>query len=218
MMGLMDEAPNELEVELLREMMRSLKSGVCLKILVWKPYFETDAERVRVNFLMQGDQGSTVKELFAALESANLEFVSLLDFWCAHPNQAKNHLTLSDWSTQDWQQAQVHLHPQLKTRTAQEKLIDCINSRRPFEISQLISLPAFTSIVVDSHMAACLLPLWEGSQPFRALVERWQTMQPVNVITLEPVSVPTAFNEVKQFLSSSEIYLYVLLELPQSRS
>ncbi|MBW4487521.1 MAG: methyltransferase domain-containing protein [Trichocoleus desertorum ATA4-8-CV12] len=260
MMGLMDEAPNELEVELLREIMRSLKSDVYLKMLVWKPYFDTDAERVRVNFLMKGDKGSTVKELFAALEAANLEFVSmvnwrhwelmdlfqdpanlpaflamslpevpleerlylfellhpvhrLLDFWCAHPNQAEDYLPVSEWSTQDWQQAQVHLHPQLKTQSAKEKLIDCVNSHRPFEISQLISLPALTSITVDNQMAAaCLLPLWEGPQPFMSLVERWQTVQPVNALTLEPVSAQTAFEETKQLLSSLEVYLYVLLE------
>ncbi|MEP0870527.1 methyltransferase domain-containing protein [Trichocoleus desertorum AS-A10] len=261
MMGLMDEAPGELEVELLREMMRSLKSDVYLKMLVWKPYFETDAERVRVNFLMQGDKGSTVKELFAALEAANLEFVSmvnwrhwelmdlfqdpenlpaflamslpdasleeqlhlfellnpvhrLLDFWCAHPNQEQDYVPVNEWSPTDWQQAQVHLHPQLKTPLAKEKLVACANSCRPFEISQLISLPALTPITIDNHMATCLLPLWEGPKPFMSLVERWQTVRPVSAITLEPVSTKTAFEEVKQLLISLEIYLYVLLELP----
>lgn len=262
MMGLMDEAPNELEVELLREIMRSLKHDTYLRRIVWQPDFETDAEKVRVNFLMKGDKGSTVRELFAALEAANLEFVSmvnwrhwelmdlfqdpenlpaflamslpevsleerlhlfellqpvhrLLDFWCAHPNQAQNYMPVSEWSTQDWQQAQVHLHPQLKTQLAKEKLIDCVNSHRPFEISQLISLPALTPITIDSHIAACLLPLWEEPQSLTSLVERWRTVQPVDAITLEPVSVQTAFNEVKQLLSGLEIYLYVLLELPQ---
>jgi len=265
MMGLMDEAPGELEVELLREIMRSLKSDVYLKMLVWKPYFESDAGRVRVNFLMQGDKGSTVKELFAALEAANLEFVSmvnwrhwelmdlfqdpenlpaflamslpevpleerlhlfellhpvhrLLDFWCGHPNQAQDYMPVSEWSPQDWQQVQVHLHPQLKTLSAKEKLIDCVNSRRSFEISQLISLPALTPITIDSRMAACLLPLWEGPQSFTSLVKRWQAVQPVNAITLEPVNVETAFEETKQLLSSLEIYLYILLEMPQPRN
>ncbi|MBD2121377.1 class I SAM-dependent methyltransferase [Trichocoleus sp. FACHB-262] len=261
MMGLMDEAPGELEVGLLREMMRSLKHNTYLRTIAWKPDFETNAEQVRVNFLMQGDKGFTVKELFAALEAADLEFVSmvnwrhwelmdlfqdpknlpaflamslpevpleerlhlfellhpvhrLLDFWCAHPSQGQDYAPISEWSLQDWQQAQVYLHPQLKTVLVQEKLIDCVNSRRPFEISQLISLPALTPITIDSHIAACLLPLWEGPQPFMALVQRWQTVQPVNAITLEPVGVRTAFEEVKQFLGSLEIYLYILLELP----
>jgi len=265
MMGLMDEAPNELEVKLLREVMRSLKQDTYLRMIAWKPDFETDDQGVRVNFLMQGDKGFTVKELFAALEAANLEFVSminwrywelmdlfqdpenlpaflamslpevpleerlhlfellhpvhrLLDFWCAHPNQTQDYVPVSEWSTEDWQEAQVRLHPQLTTPQAREKLIDCINSRRPFEISQLISLPARTPITVDSHIAACLLPLWEGPQSFMSLVERWQIVQPINAITLEPVNVQTAFEEIQKLLSSLEVYLYVLLELPQSQT
>jgi len=242
--------------------MRSLKQNTHLKKFVWMSELATEKndEVVRVNFLLQGDKGFTVKELFAALQAADLEFVSmvnwrhwelmelfqdpenlppflamslpdvsveerlhlfellhpvhrLLDFWCAHPNQAQDYVPISEWTDQDWRQAQVQLHPQLKTPEGKEKLVDCIKFRRPFEISQLIPLPTLNPIIVDSHMAACLLPLWEGPQPFMALVERWQSLQPLNAITLEPVSAQTAFEELKQLLSSLEVYLYVLLEL-----
>ncbi len=261
MMGLMDEAPNELEVELLREFMRSLKQDTFLRKTTWKPDFETDNEGVLVNFLMQGDKGSTVKDLFAALEAAGLEFVSmvnwghwelmnlfqdpdnlpaflalslpdasleerlhlfellhpvhrLLDFWCAHPKQVQDYIIVSEWSTEDWQQAQVYLHPQLKTPQSREKLIDCIKFHQPFEISQLIPLPTpLTPVVIDSHLAACLLPLWEQSQPVASLVKRWQTLHPIDPITLKPVSGEAAFEEIKQLLRCLESHLYVLLEM-----
>lgn len=262
MMGLMDETPGELEIELVREFMRSLKQNTRMKMFAWMPELETEKnnEVVRVNFLMRGDKGFTIKELFAALEAANLEFVSmvnwrhwelmelfqdpenlppflamslpdvsveerlhlfellhpvhrLLDFWCAHPNQVQDYVPISEWTDQDWQQAQVSLHPQLQSPQGKERLVGCVNSRRPFEISQLIPLPTLNPITIDSHMAACLLPLWEGPQPFMALVERWQALQPLNALTLEPVSAQTAFEEIKQLLSSLEVYLYVLLEL-----
>nr|WP_290226465.1 class I SAM-dependent methyltransferase [Trichocoleus desertorum] len=260
MMGLMDGPPEELEIEIVREIMRSLKPDVYLKLMAWKPDFETDVERVRANLLLQGDKGYTVKELFAALQAADLEFVSmvrwrqweimdlfqdpddlpsflamslpeisveerlhlfellqpvnrLLDFWCAHPTEATNLSPVSDWDVAEWQRAQVQLHPQLKTLPVKEMLIDCITARQPFEISRFIPEPAKTPVIVDSHIAACLLPLWEGSQSFMSLVDRWQVVKPVNPITLEPISEQTALEEVKQLLSDLEIYLYTLVEV-----
>lgn len=262
MMGLMDGPPEELEIEIVRDIMRSLKPDVYLKLMAWKPDFETDVERVRANLLLQGDKGYTVKELFAALKAANLEFVSmvkwrqwelmdlfqdpndlpsflamslpdisveeqlhlfellqptnrLLDFWCAHPTASANFSSAAEWDVAEWQRAQVQLHPQLKTPTVKEKLTECITERQPFNISQFIPEPARTSIIVDSHIATCLLPLWEGSQSFTSLVKRWQVVKPVDPITLEPVSEETALEEVKQFLSNLEVYLYVLVEITQ---
>jgi len=80
MMGLMDGSVEELEVELLREMMRSLDDQTYLKVLLWKPVFETDEEAVRANLLLQGDKGFTVPEMFALLEATNLEFFSMVQW------------------------------------------------------------------------------------------------------------------------------------------
>jgi 2-polyprenyl-3-methyl-5-hydroxy-6-metoxy-1,4-benzoquinol methylase len=259
MMGLMEGPPEELEIEIVREIMRSLKPDVYLKLMAWKPDFETDVERVRANLLLQGDKGYTVKELFAALKAANLEFFSmvkwrqweimdlfqdpndlpsflamslpdisveerlhlfellqplnrLLDFWCTHPTESTNFSSASEWSLAEWQHSQVQLHPQLKIPVVKEKLIERITERQSFDISQFIPEPAKTPVMVDSQIATCLLPLWEGSQPFMSLVKRWQAVKPVDPITLEPVSEQTAMEEVKQFLSNLEIYLYVLVE------
>jgi 2-polyprenyl-3-methyl-5-hydroxy-6-metoxy-1,4-benzoquinol methylase len=259
MMGLMEGPPEELEIEIVREIMRSLKPDVYLKLMAWKPDFETDVERVRANLLLQGDKGYTVKELFAALKAANLEFFSmvkwrqweimdlfqdpndlpsflamslpdisveerlhlfellqplnrLLDFWCTHPTESTNFSSASEWSLAEWQHSQVQLHPQLKIPVVKEKLMERITERQSFDISQFIPEPAKTPVMVDSQIATCLLPLWEGSQPFMSLVKRWQAFKPVDPITLEPVSEQTAMEEVKQFLSNLEIYLYVLVE------
>jgi 2-polyprenyl-3-methyl-5-hydroxy-6-metoxy-1,4-benzoquinol methylase len=259
MMGLMEGPPEELEIEIVREIMRSLKPDVYLKLMAWKPDFETDVERVRANLLLQGDKGYTVKELFAALKAANLEFFSmvkwrqweimdlfqdpndlpsflamslpdisveerlhlfellqplnrLLDFWCTHPTESTNFSSASEWSLAEWQHSQVQLHPQLKIPVVKEKLMERITERQSFDISQFIPEPAKTPVMVDSQIATCLLPLWEGSQPFMSLVKRWQAVKPVDPISLEPVSEQTAMEEVKQFLSNLEIYLYVLVE------
>jgi len=40
-------------------------------------------------------------------------------------------------------------------------------------------------VFVDNTTAACLLPLWEESQPMGSLVERWQKLRPVHPVTLE---------------------------------
>jgi 2-polyprenyl-3-methyl-5-hydroxy-6-metoxy-1,4-benzoquinol methylase len=262
MMGLMDGPPEELEIEIVRDIMRSLKPDVYLKLMAWRPDFETDVERVRANLLLQGDKGFTVKELFAVLKAADLEFVSmvkwrqweiidlfqnpddlpaflamslpeisveerlhlfellqptnrLLDFWCAHPTTSTNLKAASDWSPTEWQQAHVQLHPQLKTPVVKEKLIEHITERQPFIISQFIPEPAKTPVIVDSQIATCLLPFWEGTQSFMSLVERWQAVRPVDPVTLESVSSEAALEEVKQFLSNLEIYLYVLIEVVQ---
>lgn len=80
MMGLMDSSVEELEVELLREFMRSLNDQIYLKVLLWKPVFEIDEEAVRANLLLQGDKGFTVREMFALLDAANLEFFTMVQW------------------------------------------------------------------------------------------------------------------------------------------
>jgi len=208
-MGLMDENPEELEIDLVRETMKSLKDQVVLKTITWKPEFETDEQAVLMNHLFQGDKGYTIQDMFSALSAAELEFVSmvnwrqwdvmalfkepenlpvflamslpettveeqlhlfellnpvhrLLDFWCGHPNQGQSFVPVTDWTLSDWQEAQVHLLPQLRTPELKEELVRCITQLKPFEISQHLLIPE-TPVFVDSTVAACLLPLWEES-------------------------------------------------------
>ena len=136
----------------------------------------------------------------------------LIDFWCAHPNQAQSFVPVLEWTLADWRTALVYLHPQLKTADAREDLINCITSYKLFEISSYVPLPTRVPIAVESMLAACLLPLWERPQPVNSLVELWLKLRPLHPATLEPVNPETAFEEVKELLSMLEAFLYVLLE------
>ncbi|MEG3857899.1 methyltransferase domain-containing protein [Microcoleus sp. herbarium12] len=258
-MGLMDGNPGELEIDLTRETMKALKDEVILKRVAWGPDLEQQEERVLMNYLLQGDKGYTIPEVFAALRATDLELVSmvawrhwellelfkdtdnlpaflamslpeisveerlhlfellhpvhrLIDFWCGHSNQAHSFLPVSEWDVADWQQAQVHLHPQLRTPQAKEDLLDCIANQKPFTISRYVPLPTTVPLAIESMKAACLLPLWEGSASALSLAERWLKLRPVQPATLEAVSPDTAFEEVTELLSRLEAFLYVFLE------
>lgn len=80
MMGLMDDNPEDLEVELVIEVMKALKDGVNLKQKVWKKEMETPEkkEKILMNHMIQGDRGFTIPDIFSMLEATNLEFVSMV--------------------------------------------------------------------------------------------------------------------------------------------
>lgn len=80
LMGLMDENPEEMEIELVRDIMNSLKDQVELKAVTWRPELETDTERILMNYLFQGDKGFTIPEMFSALKIAELEFISMVNW------------------------------------------------------------------------------------------------------------------------------------------
>ncbi|MBD1838939.1 methyltransferase domain-containing protein [Coleofasciculus sp. FACHB-64] len=135
----------------------------------------------------------------------------LLDLWCGHLNQAKPVVPISEWTTADWQEARVHLHPQLKTPKFKEDLVACISELRMFEISR--HLPIHEGFVnIDSSSAVCLLPLLNESQSMMSLVERWKQVRPVHPVTLEPTDEGEAFEIVKHLLTRLESLGYVLLE------
>jgi len=82
MMGLMDDNPEEMEIDIVKEIFKSLKQETLMKAMVRidveNPENKTD---VLMNYLLQGDRGYTVPELFAALNQANLEFISMVNLW-----------------------------------------------------------------------------------------------------------------------------------------
>jgi Methylase involved in ubiquinone/menaquinone biosynthesis len=260
LMGLMEENPQDLEIEIVRETMNALKNEILLKARNWSSNPTDNDEWIFMNYLLQGDKGYTIPEVFAALRNADLEFVSmvgwrhwdvtdlfqdlenlppflamslpeisvedrlhmfellhpvhrLIDFWCGNPADGEqSFVPVAEWTDRDWQAAQVYLHPQLKTLQVREDLLKCITNQQPFIISRYIPLPTQAAIAVESMLAACLLPLWESSQPMMSLVELWLQLRPLHPATLEPVNPETAFEEVKELLSMLEAFLYVLLE------
>lgn len=135
----------------------------------------------------------------------------LLDVWCGHPNQAQLFVPLEEWTLWDWQGAKVHLHPQLKTPAMKEELLRCIRELKLFEISKYLPITG-QQVLVDSTLAACLLPLSEEPQSMPSLVKRWQKLRPVHPVTLEPTAELEAFEIVTSTLMGLESSGYVLLE------
>ncbi|MGQ4647757.1 methyltransferase domain-containing protein [Lyngbya aestuarii] len=80
--GLMDGNPEEMEMELAIETMKSLKNGVNLKDRAWNAGYETPDWKGTLlsNHLLVGDKGFTIPEMFAALREVELEFVSMV-YW-----------------------------------------------------------------------------------------------------------------------------------------
>ena len=258
-MGLMDDNPRELEIELAKEIIDNLKDYVAVKARTWSSSEEKNEQWMLANYLLLGDKGYTVAEVFSALRAADLEFISmvswrlwdltdlfkepnnlpgflaislpeisveqrlhlfellhpvhrLIDLWCGLPNQAQSFVPVSEWTVADWQQAKVHLHPQLRTHQLKEDLIKSITNQSSFEISRYFTSLTLVPILIESSIAACLLPLWEGAQPVISLAERWLNLRPLDLVTLEPVSQERALSEVKELLISLEVFLYVLFE------
>ncbi|GET41951.1 class I SAM-dependent methyltransferase [Microseira wollei] len=264
LMGLMDENPREMEIDLVRDTFQALKDDVILKARTWNSVQERTEEWFLANYLLQNDKGFTIPEMFSALRAADLEFLTmvnwqrwdlmqlfkepdnlpvflgislpeisveqrlhlyellhpvnrLLDFWCTQPQPTNSVVPVAEWTPSDWQGARVHLHPLLRIPQIKEELIECITKYRPFEISRYIAASPTAAVWVDSRIAACLLPLWEGVQPFTSLVERWCKIESVHPVTLETVSDEVAIATVERFLKTLEPFLYVLLE-PSARS
>ncbi|NET60229.1 MAG: class I SAM-dependent methyltransferase [Symploca sp. SIO2E6] len=81
MMGLMDDNPRELEIESVRDTMKALKDQVMLKKFTWQSKHETDEGWFLMNYLLQGDKGYTIPEMFSALRAAELEFINMVNWW-----------------------------------------------------------------------------------------------------------------------------------------
>ncbi|MEG4488605.1 methyltransferase domain-containing protein [Microcoleus sp. D2_18a_B4] len=136
----------------------------------------------------------------------------LFDFWCGNPDRTQAFVPVAEWTEAQWREARVHLHPQLRASQIREDLNNCIDSQTPFEISRYIIVPTLAPVSIDSTIAACLLPLWEGPQSVVSLVEQWLQIGSQIGVNLESVSDETAFEEVKELLIRLEVFLYVLLE------
>ena len=257
LMGLMDENPEEMEIKLVREIMTSLKDNVMLKSITWDSEFGTDEERILANYLLQGDKGYTIPEVFSILRAADLEFINmvnwrhwnlmalfkepddlpvflamsfpqasveeqlhlfellhpahrLLDFWCGHPSQGQSHVPIASWKPSDWQEAQVHLQPQLRMPQMKEEMVKSITLLKPLEIRPLLTTE--DSVFIDTNTASCLLPLWDEPQSVKSLVDRWLKLRPMHPVTLEPTVEEEALDFVIRALTLLESIGYVLVE------
>ncbi|MCH9055869.1 class I SAM-dependent methyltransferase [Synechococcus sp. PCC 6716] len=262
LMGLMDGNPEDLEMEIVREVMQELKDGVDLKARAWNPRYndvnDASNETLLANHLLVGDKGSTIPEMFAYLAAADLEFISmvnwrhwnlldlfrdpenlptflalslpdvplqvqlemyelihpvhrLLDFWCGHGGTKAEVAPLEEWSETQWQQATIHLHPQLRTAEIKEKWLNYLNDRRIVDLGTFMSAASPSSVYIDPLGLATLLPLFEGSLPFPALCDRYRQLSPRDPVTLEPLAAATAQQQLQALLTRLETGLFVLV-------
>ncbi|MEZ2276918.1 MAG: class I SAM-dependent methyltransferase [Microcoleus sp.] len=77
-MGLMNETPGDLEIAIVRETMESLQDEIWLKAVTWNSDRGKDDGWILANYLLVGDKGCSVPELFALLRGADLEFISMV--------------------------------------------------------------------------------------------------------------------------------------------
>lgn len=264
LMGLMDSEAEEMAISVVSEMMKELKSDAILKKVTWTPELEkTDSDEGKeillANYLLQGDKGYRVADMFDALRRSGLDFISLtdwrrwnvsdlfkepdnlpsylamgladstpetaltiyellnpvhrlIDFWCTHSLQEAESLPVAEWTLGEWLNSRVTLHPQLRTEAFQKAALEAIQQNGPFVISTFLSLPTINPVSISYDVAALLLQLWDGPQPFAALVTFWQQTHPVNLLTLEPITPEAAAQQVADALSKLEVFLYVLPE------
>jgi ubiquinone/menaquinone biosynthesis C-methylase UbiE len=73
LMGLMENNPENLEIEIAVETIKALKDQVELKSRTWKPDYEgaDGKEWILMNYLFQGDKGYTIPDLFNALQATD---------------------------------------------------------------------------------------------------------------------------------------------------
>jgi 2-polyprenyl-3-methyl-5-hydroxy-6-metoxy-1,4-benzoquinol methylase len=135
----------------------------------------------------------------------------LLDFWCGHPEQSHGYVPLGEWDDADWQNAIVHLHPQLNVPRFREGLINTIQNAISLELKNYLSIKNL-SVTLDSAAATCLLPLLDQPQSLVALVDRWQACNPIDPITLQPTGYEYAFNFVKRVVMELEALDYLMVE------
>ena len=83
MMGLMDVNPEDLEMGIVVEIMNALKDKVNLKALTWNSNYEGEdgKQTILMNYLFQGDKGYTIADMFSGIRTANLEFISMVNWW-----------------------------------------------------------------------------------------------------------------------------------------
>jgi ubiquinone/menaquinone biosynthesis C-methylase UbiE len=81
-LGLMDDCSQETSVATVREIMDALDDSTILKQITWLQSVKTD-EAILANYLLQGDRGFTVPEMFELIHNSDLEFLGMVNdrFW-----------------------------------------------------------------------------------------------------------------------------------------
>ena len=262
LMGLMDDNPGEMEVEVLRELFESLKNSTQLKQKTWRPQQAEHEAYFMMNYLFQGDRGFSIPEMFDCVARSGLDWVSmadwqswniedllqdpeempaflamglsmasdseilqihdllasnhrLLDFWCGHPEAARAWLPVEEWGPQDWQTARVALAPQLNTEAFREGLGDAVTQFRDLKMRRFLNVD-WGIETISGAIAIGLVPLLDGPKRFPELVKYWQTVCPVDPVSLDPTSPAQAAAPLRYLLTELATWGYVLPERTNS--
>jgi 2-polyprenyl-3-methyl-5-hydroxy-6-metoxy-1,4-benzoquinol methylase len=81
-LGLMDDAPDRTECDIVREIVNSLQDTVIMKSQAWLNVDQGSEpnEFVFMNHLFHGDCGFTISQMFEMLNASNLEFISMVNW------------------------------------------------------------------------------------------------------------------------------------------
>jgi len=136
----------------------------------------------------------------------------LLDFWCGHPQENSQMVSVEEWTEEHWHQATVQLHPQLRTEQFKQEEIAAITQMSALPLHHYLPIDSETAPVIDSGVISILLPLIDAPCAFRDLVRRSQRLYPVDPVTGEAISPLQAAEKVKDLLIPLYEMGYVLLE------
>lgn len=136
----------------------------------------------------------------------------LIDFWCGHPNTATPREPVIEWTDSDWQEALVHLHPSLKVPPVKEEILNCVSKIKMLELANYLPFIKEPTLLMDSTVVGCILPLFDQPQSLQSLLQRWLQIRPLDPITLQPSDPDHAVVLLKQMLTTLEQIGLILLE------
>jgi 2-polyprenyl-3-methyl-5-hydroxy-6-metoxy-1,4-benzoquinol methylase len=135
----------------------------------------------------------------------------LLDVFSSHLGRDRAIVYPQDWTNTQWASGIVHFHPQLLTESFKTGLRGSCQQSLAMDVINTLQENGKVT-VFSSTLSACLLPLLESARSFSELVDRWQQIQPLDRITLEPLARDAAIQALKSHLLDLEKYGYVMLE------
>ncbi|HAN46826.1 MAG TPA: SAM-dependent methyltransferase [Cyanobacteria bacterium UBA8156] len=185
MLGLMESAPSEFEHQVVREWMGALKNDTFMKKAIWQDKYRDDAEFLNSNFLLQGDKGFSIPDLFSMLESAGLYFLGMVDSrsWnlldlFAKPDELPDTVRLFLEEASDMEQ--LHAHDLL---VASHRLFDFWCSAQP---TRELDLPGTWKESQWAQAQAILNPILKVERLETSLRECLQEYEPLLINPLLP--------------------------------
>ncbi|MGQ9866460.1 MAG: class I SAM-dependent methyltransferase [Pseudanabaenaceae cyanobacterium] len=184
-LGLMESAPTEFEHQILREWMDALQNNTFMKKAIWQDKYRNDAEYLNSNYLLHGDKGFTIPDMFSMLEGAGLYFLGMVDSrsWnlldlFAKPTELPDSVRL--FLEEASEMAQLHAHDLLM---ANHRLFDFWGSTQP---ARELALPAQWEEEQWAQAEAILNPILRVERLETSLRECLQEYEPLLINPLLP--------------------------------